>query len=100
MVNARNFGLSYFFSLKTTNCLKQTFFTHSKTIKSNHQKVPVSSTGTDIAVLFKNRTGTLTEGTFFKQVSVLRYFQKVPCSPLVAVYCYIHCVFCDTNAMQ
>ena len=81
---ARNLGLSCFFSLKITNFLKQTFLKDLKKIKVNYQKVPVPSTGTVTAVLFKNSTGTGIDGTFFKQVPVPRYFKKVPCPPLQA----------------
>ena len=58
---ARNLGLSCFFLLKITNFLKQTFLKDLKKIKVNYQKVPVPSSGTVTAVLFKNSTGT---GTF------------------------------------
>ena len=81
---ARNLGWLGFFSLKITNFLKQTFFKHSKKIKLKHQKVPIPSTGTDTAILYKNSTGT--DGTFLKQVPipVPQYFKKAPCSPLGA----------------
>ena len=49
---------------KNYKFLKQTFFKDSKTIKLNHQKVPVPRIGT--AILFKNSTGT--DDTFFKQI--------------------------------